>query len=561
MQLLAAVEVGQYVSIWKIIVLLVILLIWAKLLTWMDKDSIDAHLPQMPLNSGLMLGFILGIISFLMLPTFLVALSVLLFFMAVDVGLYLLLRQRQVGLSDLSTKFKDWLHGLFHREKVATVAEGAVQLITKSGQALGAPDSEDPDLPAFEATQKLLTDPMRRHAEVIELTPQEGAAAVRYTVDGMTYSGQSMSREEAAACVNYLKGIAGMDTGDKRKPQSGKMKVSFGGKRHEYSVRSAGSTAGESLTIKIDPKERHNLTVDELGFDENQLNTITDLIKEGGGIVLLSTPKSQGLKSLLYGVLRKHDAFLSHLQTIERHPPVELEGITQNTLPSSAPPAEEVKLTEWVTSQEPDVIAMPRVDDARSAMALIKFAESAEHRRVYVGLRASSTMDALSQWRKLVGDDKLAMKHLRLIVNGRLVRKLCMACKVGYTPEPEVLRRLNMAPEKVGKLFQARTQPLRDPKGNPLVCEFCTDLRFVGRTGVYEMFIVDDEVRQVIAAGGSINQLKALFRKQRRKYLQEEALARVEAGETSVQEVLRVLKIGDSSPPSASSSASRKVPT
>ena len=57
----------------------------------------------------------------------------------------------------------------------------------------------------------------------------------------------------------------------------------------------------------------------------------------------------------------------------------------------------------------------------------------------------------------------------------------------------EVLRRLNMAPEKVGKLFQARTQPLRDPKGNPLVCEFCTDLRFVGRTGVYEIFEIDDE--------------------------------------------------------------------
>ena len=134
-----------------------------------------------------------------------------------------------------------------------------------------------------------------------------------------------------------------------------------------------------------------------------------------------------------------------------------------------------------------------------------------------------------------------------------------MACKVGYTADPETLRRLNMSPDKVGKLFQARTQPLRDQKGNPLVCEFCQDMRFVGRVGVYETFIVDDEVRNVIVGGGTINQLKALFRKQRQKYLQEAALARVEAGDTSVQEVLRVLGSGGSS--SSGSSSSGKGPT
>src|SRR5439155_21147674 len=110
-------------------------------------------------------------------------------------------------------------------------------------------------------------------------------------------------------------------------------------------------------------------------------------------------------------------------------------------------------------------------------------------------------------------------------------------------------------PDKVGKLFQARTQPLRDPKGNPLVCEFCQDMRFVGRVGVYETFIIDDEVRQVIVGGGTVNQLKALFRKQRQKYLQEAALARVESGDTSVQEVLRVLGSGGSSPSTGKSGA------
>src|SRR6185369_13043070 len=102
---------------------------------------------------------------------------------------------------------------------------------------------------------------------------------------------------------------------------------------------------------------------------------------------------------------------------------------------------------------------------------------------------------------------------------------------------------------------QARTQPLRDQKGNPLVCEFCQDMRFVGRVGVYETFAIDDEVKQVIVGGGTVNQLKAIFRKQRQKYLQEAALARVEAGDTSVQEVLRVMGPQGGSGGSSSSGA------
>jgi type II secretory ATPase GspE/PulE/Tfp pilus assembly ATPase PilB-like protein len=96
----------------------------------------------------------------------------------------------------------------------------------------------------------------------------------------------------------------------------------------------------------------------------------------------------------------------------------------------------------------------------------------------------------------------------------------------------------------VKELYQARTEPLRDPKGNPIPCEFCHDLRFKGRMGVFETFAVDDEARDVITAGAQPGPLKAVFRKQKGRYLQEEALSIVERGDTSVQEVLRVLKGG-----------------
>jgi len=104
---------------------------------------------------------------------------------------------------------------------------------------------------------------------------------------------------------------------------------------------------------------------------------------------------------------------------------------------------------------------------------------------------------------------------------------------------------LNMNPSRVGKLYAARKEPLRDQKGNPLPCTFCHDLRYSGRMGAYEVLVVNDEVRQVVRGGGSANQLRAAFRNQRSRFLQESALALVEAGDTSIEEVRRVLSAGE----------------
>ena len=222
----------------------------------------------------------------------------------------------------------------------------------------------------------------------------------------------------------------------------------------------------------------------------------------------------------------------------------------QNALAANASPAEEAKVVNWVVSQEPDVLMVTSLEESRSAMDLAKF--SADPRRVYVGMRAGSTLDALKQWRKLVGDDALAMKNLKMIVVGRLVRRLCSACKVGYTPDPTTLKKLNMNPDVVGKLYQARKEPMRDAKGNVVPCTFCNDLAFRGRFGIYEVMIIDDEIRSVIKSGGADNQIKQAQRKQRGRLLQEVALAQVQAGETSVEEVLRVLKHDSESGRSAS---------
>jgi type II secretory ATPase GspE/PulE/Tfp pilus assembly ATPase PilB-like protein len=142
------------------------------------------------------------------------------------------------------------------------------------------------------------------------------------------------------------------------------------------------------------------------------------------------------------------------------------------------------------------------------------------------------------------------MGQLKMVIAERLVRRLCSACKVGYAPDPNQLRKLNMDPAAVGKLYLARKEPMRDSKGNVVPCTFCHDLAFTGRFGVFEVFVIDDEVREVIRTGGSDAQLKQVFRKHQFRLLQEMALAHVQVGETSVEEVLRVLR-GDGHKPAA----------
>jgi type II secretory ATPase GspE/PulE/Tfp pilus assembly ATPase PilB-like protein len=537
-----AMPTGDYVSWWKALIVLLIILPWARLLTWADKDAIYAHMPRDTVNSAMLGGFILAFALFLFVPNFWAALGVLLFIFACEAGIYLGWRSKVVGLGDLKGQFNDWMKGMGKgKEKAQVAVPGQVMITNRMGQPMPVPDAEDPMRPAYDAVQLILTDPLQKNAERVDCAPEKDIAVVKYYVDGVQYTSGSMPKHDSGLAIGYLKSAAGLDFNERRKPQTGLIKVAIDGQRKELTVQTAGSTAGEVMRLLADVKKQHTQRIDELGMQPHQLELLRNTIAEQGGVVIVSAPKDQGLTTMFYAILRAHDAFLTHIQTIERDPDQDLEGITQNKLAAGANPAEETKQTEWIISQEVDVLGLSLVEAPETARAVAKFALGENGRRVYVGLRASSTFEALSQWRKLVGDDKLAINSLRMVINGRVLRRLCAACKIAFSPDPAMLKKLNLSGE-IQQLFQARTEPLRDPKGNPLRCEFCKDLRFRGRTGFFELLLVDDRVRDVVLSGGSTEQLKAAFRKQRGQYLQETALKMVESGDTSIQEVLRVLK-------------------
>src|SRR6185436_6160309 len=127
-------------------------------------------------------------------------------------------------------------------------------------------------------------------------------------VDGVVYKGEVLERGDGSTAIRLLKGAAGLDVNDRRKPQRAMMKISLDGKRRDVRLDTAGSTAGESMRLVVEPGKRHDLALDQLGFNENQLKVLRGLMNERKGIVLVSSPKDHGLTSTLYAIIRAHDA-------------------------------------------------------------------------------------------------------------------------------------------------------------------------------------------------------------------------------------------------------------
>ncbi len=536
---IAAAEFGNFISWWKILPFLVLFLVWAKLLTWVDKDTIAAFLPRSAINGGMFAGFALATLLFFSLPGLVLSLLAFITIFAIEIGTYLFIRSQKVGLADLGPELKKAFtinaFSSFGKSKDVQTSAGEVGLFTKSG-AVVPPDVQDPARIGYDALQVVLYEPLVKEAHTIDIVPNVGGAMMRYHVDGVVYDGANFEKQPIADAIAFLKQTAGLDPAERRKVQTGKFKASVGPGKKELVVSVSGSSQGEAATIEIDIAKRYQYDAGDLGLSSEQLEELRS-VRENPGLVVLAAPKGQGLTTLQYGVLRIHDAFVYRVMTVERDPPIDLESITQNKLPGGASQAEEQKLVSWVCSQEPDVVLASGIESGQSARDLAAYAQK---HRAYVSVRANDVFEALSIWVKLSGSSGLAaVTH---VVAGRTFRKLCDATKIPYLPDERLLKQLGVTPGKVNELYKPSVGPILDAKGNEIPDEFCHGLGYKGRIGVYEMLAVDDEVKQIMKTGGNVASLRQVFRKQKRRYLQEMALQRVLTGETSVQEMLRILK-------------------
>jgi type II secretory ATPase GspE/PulE/Tfp pilus assembly ATPase PilB-like protein len=265
-------------------------------------------------------------------------------------------------------------------------------------------------------------------------------------------------------------------------------------------------------------------------------------VASGGGLMIVSSPPGNGATSTLYSLLRRHDAFMKQLESLEIRPAVDLENVTQHRYKGKADlPGELAKALR----RDPDILMIDECETPEAAGMIVQaVTDPAGAKKVLLGSVASSSFQALAKWVQVLGDLRQAgVKVLTAVTCQVLLRKLCPNCKEEYTPSQERLAKLNLTGKKIDKFYRPPKEPLTDEKGRPMTCPTCRGTGYFGRTAAFELLEVTDAVRELAgAASPSLDQIKTACRKNKMLYLQEQALRKVIEGLTSIEEVVRVFK-------------------
>jgi type II secretory ATPase GspE/PulE/Tfp pilus assembly ATPase PilB-like protein len=343
-------------------------------------------------------------------------------------------------------------------------------------------------------------------------------------------------KEQMEYFIHYLKMLTDLDTNEKRKPQKGNFKVTKDNKNFSWEVATAGSTAGEQ--IKLTRLEQYHLmTLKDIGLNPGQLEPMLALTELESGLVIISGPKQSGITTTLYALLRNHDPFMNNINILEKQPSAELPNITQHiyTLSDTGSTTYPQKL-QAVIRMGPEIIGIADCEESQSASLACQAGK--DGKIVYATIEATSVIQALGKWLKLVADKDLVTETLTAIINQRLVRKLCTECRQAYQPNQGLFKKFNIPSDKIKVLYRPGEIEY-DKHGKPIVCDNCQGTGFIDRTGIFETIVINDELRQIIKTAKSLKEIASHFRRAWMFYLQEQSIKKVSEGITSINEVIR----------------------
>jgi len=534
--LLAAVEYGGYISPVKFVIFLVLFFLWLLLIGWVYRDAQEVGTKEV-FWTGVVVGTgAAATIIWLVVPVFIV--GMLFYLVAVGATSVSYVMHRNARVPEFNRVLTvEHIKGLLSSGTKKPDEEGGFVFITANNNEVPVPEPKTPDFFGYRTAYELFTDIKRRRASDIVFSPKPESYGVTYYVDGAGLQQPGLAKERAEYLIRFLKNLADLDAEERRKPQAGHFTTQQDEGRLEWELKAAGSTAGEQVILR--QVAQHQIKkLDEMGLTAEQCRQLSKLREVKGGVFIVAGPKSSGVTTTFYALLRGHDAFLNSVSTLEKQLSAELPSITQNvfTLGDTSTTTYGKKL-ESIVRMGPDIIGVADCEDGETAQ--IACAAAKDAKLVYVTLGADNVMRALGKWIKLVGDKNLVAETLVGISAQRLLRKLCEQCKQGYEPNRELLRKFNIPAEKAKVLYRAGKM-VYNKRGKGTTCEDCQGTGFVGRTGIFETIIIDNRLREVVKQSESLSQIGTEFRRAKMIYLQEQALRMVVAGETAINEMVRV---------------------
>jgi len=535
--LLTAIEYSNYISIVKIIIFMVLFFLWLPVLSWVFEDA-----KAIGTNEVLWTGIVLGTwaaaaVIWLVVPLF--VMGVLFYLIAAGASSlgYVMHRNARVAAFDRVLTMNHIKGLLVAKEKELDTLKGFV-FITANNNEVPMPQPKTPDFFGYKSAYNLFTDAMWRRAQSVMFSPATENYTVTYYIDGAALKQPTIGKDQMEYLIHFLKDLADLSVEEKRKPQKGNFTISQQGKKLiDWEVATAGSTAGEQIRLK-QLTQKNIASLSDIGLTQEQYEQLNKISELKQGLFIIAGPKKSGVTNTFYSLLRNHDAFINGICTLEKRPSADLLNITQNVYSlSDTGTTTYAKKLQHVVRMGPDIVGVADCEDSETAQVTAKAA--IDGKIVYVELKADNVVKVLGKWMKLVGDRNLALDGLIGISCQRLLRKLCEECKQAYEPKKEVIRKFNIPAEK-GKVLYRAGKVQYSKHGKPRTCENCQGTGFVGRTGVFEIIMIDDELRRSIKESKSLSEIDTQFKCAKMVYLQERALKNVIDGKTAMNEVVQI---------------------
>lgn len=400
-------------------------------------------------------------------------------------------------------------------------------VIDNAGNGVDTMQDEDDDTPIIRLVTKLIVDAYKMKASDIHLEPMEKRYRVRYRIDGALREVDGPPKYLQPNFTSRVKIMSGLDITEKRIPQDGRIRLSVNGQDVDLRVSSIPTNFGESVVMRILDKASIQLDIPKLGFYADDLDMVTRIINYPDGIFLVTGPTGSGKTTSLYAFLNTINTPARKLITVEDPIEYQLPGINQVQVDRHVDMTFAAALRSMLR-QAPNIIMVGEIRDVETAEIAIN--ASLTGHLVFSTLHTNDAPGAITRLVDMGVKPFLVATSLRAVMAQRLLRRICSECKAPYTPTAAECRLLGLTPE-----YLANHQFYKG-KG----CRRCGGTGYKGRIGIYEIFLITEEIAKMIFANENSVTLRDFARRNGMRSLRDDALRKVEAGISTLEEVLFV---------------------
>jgi general secretion pathway protein E len=381
------------------------------------------------------------------------------------------------------------------------------------------------EAPVVRLVNLLIEEAVTAEASDIHIEPSEDSLRVRYRIDGILYDLEAPPRRLQAAVTSRIKLMAELNIAERRLPQDGRIRMTLNTRRVDIRVSSIPTIHGESIVMRLLDRSSVFMPFDKLGFQPATAAAFDKLINQPNKILLVTGPTGSGKTTTLYAALDKINAPEKKIITIEDPVEYQLKGINQIAV------RPKIGLTfsgglRHIVRQDPDVIMVGEIRDLETAEIAVHAALTGH--LVFSTLHTNDAPGAITRLQDMGVEPYLIASVLSGVLAQRLVRRICQSCRVVDDPDPGDLLAIGVADGHGIDLFRGQG------------CETCRKTGYKGRVGVYELFIITEDIRSLILRKASTGEIRRVAVEQGMVSLREDAWTKARAGLTTVEEILRV---------------------